>query len=56
MTDVELDARVTTLEEDVGGNSQNGKRHSSGSPWLLKFSNLAVSNEKEGESKNVKIK
>ena len=26
MTDVELDARVTVLEENGGGNTQNGKQ------------------------------
>ena len=40
MTDVELDERVTALEENPGGNTQNGNYRSSDFLNLTKFVNL----------------
>ena len=39
MTDVELDARVTALEENGGGSSQNGKADNQSLDTCIFFTN-----------------
>ena len=55
MTDVELDERVTALEGNNGGNTQNSNYHRRNFPNLTKFVNLRLIAEIEIEIETCSI-